>query len=294
MGKIIELCGSPGVGKSSIFYELEKRRNKKNKWTTASNHNPYGDKNFYDFVVSIFGKIKTGITQLYTKSNNRISFYDLTRFIYREIKKGKNFVDLDGLKEAGDRFVAQNPHYIEACWGNIFAHQTKSLNGLDLRFEKAEFIYRIIKKNQVLREKNTNKLTIIDEGFINLIDRGLCKSFTPTDEQEEIYNLLEVMPLPDALVYIEIDLNENAKRLLSREEIRDMHKGLTVDELKKVTQACRDRILTSIKYLEKKGTPVLFIDSSNSVKESADKIIEFTENLELNTSFSISENTIVF
>lgn len=294
MGKIIELCGSPGVGKSSIFYELEKKRNKKNYWTTASNYNPYGEKSFYDFIVSIFKKTKTGITQFYTKPNTWDSLYDFTRFIYREIKKGKNFVDLNGMKEAGDRFVAQNPKYIEACWGNIFVRQTKSLNDLDLRFEKAEFIYRIIKKIQILKEKNTNQLTIIDEGFINMIDRGLYKSLTPTDEKEEIYNLLEIMPLPDALVYIEIDINENAKRLLSREEMRDMHKGLSMNELKEVTQICRDRILTSIQYLEKKGTPVLYIDSSNPVKESADKIIEFTENLELNTSFSISENTMVF
>lgn len=293
MGKIIELCGSPGVGKSSIFYELEKRRSKKNTWTTASNDNPYGEKSFDDFVLSIFNKIKTGLIQYYSKSNSQDSFLEFVRFIYREIKKGKNFVDLDGMKAAGDRFVAQNPEYIEACWGNIIARQTKSQNGLDLRFEKAEFIYRIIKKNQILREKETNQLTIIDEGFVNMIDRGLYKSLTPMNEKEEIHNLLEIAPLPDALVYIEIDINENAKRLLSREEIRDMHKGLSVNELKKVTQACRDRILTSIKYLEKKGTPVLYIDSSSPVKESADKIIEFTENLKLDISFSVSENTLI-
>lgn len=155
---------------------------------------------------------------------------------------------------------------------------------MDLRFEKAEFIYRIIKKIQILRDKNTDQLTIIDEGFINMIDRGLYKSETPMDEKEEIYKLLEMMPLPDALVYIETDLNENAKRLLSREETRDMHKGLTVNELMDFTQTCRVRILTSIKYLENKGIPVLYINSSNSIKKNADKIIEFTENLEISAA----------
>lgn len=294
MGKIIELCGSPGVGKSSIFYELEKRKNKKYRWTTASNTNPYGDKNFYDFVIDILKKVKKGKNQVDSKSKNLESFYDFARFIYREIKKGRNFVDLDAMKEAGNRFIAQYPKYIEACWGNIFARQTKSLNGLDLRFEKAEFIYRIIKKNQVLREKITDRLTIIDEGFVNMIDRGLYKSSSPMDEKEEIYNLLEVMPLPDALVYIEIDLNENAKRLLSREEIRDMHKGLSFNELMDFTQVCRQRILTTIKYLENKGTPVLYLDSSHSIKENADKIIEFTENLELTAANVKSEVVKVF
>jgi len=294
MGKIIELCGSPGVGKSSIFYELEKRRNKKYKWTTASNTNPYGDKSRYDFVKSILIKVKKGKNQVDSRAKNLESFYDFARFIYREIKKGRNFVDIDAMKEAGDRFVALHPKYIEACWGNIFARQTKSLNGLDLRFEKAEFIYRIIKKNQILREKITDQFIVIDEGFINMIDRGLYKSTSSIDEEEEIYSLLEIMPLPDALVYIETDLKENAKRLISREEIRDMHKGFSFSELMDFTQVCRQRILTSIKYLENKGTPVLYIDSTNSIKENADKIIEFTENLELATTNVNSEREMIF
>ncbi len=294
MGKIIELCGSPGVGKSSIFNELERRNNKKYRWTTVSNTNPYGDKNFYDFVRDILIKVQRGKNQCDSQAKKLEGYYDFVRFIYREIKKGKNFVDLEALKAAGNRFVSEHPKYIEACWGNIFARQTKSLNGLDLRFEKAEFIYRIIKKNQVLSEKITDRFTLIDEGFINMIDRGLYQSLTPLEEKQEIHNLLEVMPLPDALVYIEIELNENAKRLLSREELRDMHKGLSFDELMDFTQECRQRILTAIEYLENKGTPVLYLDSSNSIKENADKIIGFTENMELHGSPSISENTLVY
>jgi hypothetical protein len=96
------------------------------------------------------------------------------------------------------------------------------------------------------------------------------------------------------LVYIETDLKENAKRLISREEIRDMHKGFSFSELMDFTQVCRQRILTSIKYLENKGTPVLYIDSTNSIKENADKIIEFTENLELATTNVNSEREMIF
>jgi len=294
MAKIVELCGSPGVGKSSIFYELEKRRKNNYKWTTASNINPYGKKSFYDFVKSIFLKVKNGQNQGDLSAKNLDSLYDFVRFIYREIKKGRNFVDLEAMKEAGERFVAQNPKYIKACWGNIFARQTKSYNGLDLRFEKAKFIYKIIKKNQVLKERKANQVIIIDEGFINMIDRGLYKSITPEAEKQEIYDLLEVMPLPEALVYIETDLNENAKRLFSREEIRDMHKGLSLSELIDFTKTCRERILTAIKYLENKGIPVLYIDSTNPIRENADKIIEFTENVELTSVNISSEKTIAF
>lgn len=130
-----------------------------------------------------------------------------------------------------------------------------------------------------MRERNEDKITIIDEGLINLIDRALYKSTNPIEEQEEICRLLDVMPLPDALVYIQADLNENAKRLTLREDIRDMHKGLSVAELISCTKACRERIELTIKLLEERGIPVLYIDSKNQINSNAKKIIEFTEQM---------------
>ncbi|WP_010232533.1 hypothetical protein [Gillisia marina] len=293
MAKIIELCGSPGVGKSSIFYELEKRRNN-DKWITASNTNPYGDKSILDFAKSIFKKVKHRKYARTSITNKSERLYEVLRFVYREIKKGRKFVDLEAMKDAGDRFVGEHPEFIEACWGNIFARQRRSYNGLDLRFEKAEFIYRIIKKKSSFKKKKiSNKTIIIDEGFINMIDRGLYKSTTRETERQEIYELLEIMPLPNALVYIETDLNENAKRLFSRAEIRDMHKGLSMAELIDCTKTCRERILTAIKHLENKGMPVLYIDASNPIKESANIIIDFAENFELHAVNNSPEKAMI-
>ncbi|WP_299823025.1 hypothetical protein [uncultured Pontibacter sp.] len=278
MAKVVEICGSPGVGKSTIFEEIIRRKSREDSWTTATNVNPYDEQSWLDFAKKIAREIRKGKKTL---SNSRIeeNNYEFVRRIYKDIKNGKDYVDQTALKEAGDRFVAQFPEYLEACWGNIYLKQRKSSNGMDLRFEKAEFIYRIIKKIQVLRENASGKYIIIDEGLINMIDRGLYKSTSPLEEKEEIYNLLEVMPLPDAIVYLETDLRENAKRLLSRRDIRDMHRGLSIDGLVAITKACRDRIVTSINFLEDKGIPVLYLDSSQPVRLNADKIITFTKSL---------------
>ncbi|MEJ8800543.1 hypothetical protein [Pontibacter sp. H249] len=276
MAKFIELCGSPGVGKSTIFRELEKRIKKHYNCSTASTANPMGNEDLPAFGKRVIASIRGGKKYL----NSRLETdYEFIRRIYKEVKNGRNHVDPEVLKAAGDRFVAQYPEYVNACWGNIFYKQSKSANGLDLRFEKTEWIYRIIKKVQVIKENKTHKTIIIDEGLVNMIDRGLYKSDDPIEEEQEIYSLLNVMPLPDALVYIHTDVRENADRLLTREVLRDMHKGLAHNELMEYTQRCRERIMATIKYLEFKGVPVLYIDATKPIKYNAQAIIDFASNL---------------
>lgn len=280
MAKIVELCGSPGAGKSSIFYEIEKMRGRRGNatWSTASNTNPQGAYSPGDFAKKIYSKIRKGKNNV-GRSEKKESFYVFARRIYREIKLGRHFVDKEVLKEAGARFIAQNPLYMDAIWKNIFYHQAKSSNGLDLRFEKAEWIYKILKKIQILREKDSKQFFIIDEGLINMIDRALYKSESVKEEKEEIQELLEVIPLPEAIVYIEIDLKENVRRLICRKDIRDMHRGLTEKGLMDITRACRERIFNTIKYLENRGTPVLYLDAAISSQKNAEEIIKFTEKL---------------
>lgn len=276
MAKIVEICGSPGVGKSTIFKEIERRRKSSDIWTTATNINPYGDQNFTEYVVKILEEIKKGSSR--NSIINQESTFAFLKRIYKEIKRGRNYTDPNLKKEAGERFVEQFPEYINACWGNIYYRQVKSINGLDLRLEKADFIYKIIKKIQIIKENKTNKITIIDEGLINLIDRALYKSVNITEEKEEIASLLNIMPLPDALVYIETDLHENAKRLVLRKDVRTMHKGLSMNELIDYTKISRERVLAAIELLKSKGIPLLYLNSNDHIKENASKIIDFAKN----------------
>lgn len=236
-----------------------------------------GEKSFLEFAREVLSEIRKGRKPINKRVSELESRMNYIRRIYRKLKLGRKFVDLYILKQAGEKFVQKYPNYVKACWNNIFYRQARSMNGLDLRFEKAEFIYLIMKKVQVLREKQNDTTYIIDEGLINMIDRGLYKSENPIDEKHEIEELLESMPWPDGIVYLHTSLKENAHRIKYRTDIRDMHKGLTPEQLMEFSARCRERILIAIEYLRESGCPVLDLDSDRSIKENANRIIEFAK-----------------
>ena len=254
MAKIVEFYGSPGVGKSTIYEKL------KDKW-----------KKDFNWIPSHL---------LYTKK--KIKLEGLNKFllaVVRAIKNG-NFDDVE-MKEAGDRFVAQYPEFIDAFWNNILFKQKKSYNGLDLRFERAKYFYTTIQKIQFLRESNCKKIALVDEGLIHRISRGLYKSENLTEEINEIKHLLQIMPLPDALVYVETDVQENAKRLAHRKKVISMHKSLTLTEIENIIPETQERMKNVTKILENKGIPILRVDAKLNIETNVTKIRSFVEGLKI-------------
>ncbi|MEO7802488.1 MAG: hypothetical protein ABIR81_10830, partial [Ginsengibacter sp.] len=113
MSHHVEFIGSPGVGKSTIYRHLEEKWNRSASWIPDKYLFPRQKK-------SILFKPKKILSLGFSKDFDKI--------------------DLLALREAGDRFVALYPEYMDACWNNIQARQKKHLNGLDLRFAKTNYL----------------------------------------------------------------------------------------------------------------------------------------------------------
>lgn len=254
MAKMIELCGAPGVGKSTIYNTLASRWNNTHEWIPADHLYPYVNSN-YSWVINL-----------------------LKVYLKKDFRKA----DIQALRNAGSRFIYQYPEYIEACMNNIFSNEKESFNGTDQRLEKASYIYGLIKKIQICRESSCDRIAVLEEGLINGMRNALYKCDNVTDQKDEIVHLLNIMPLPDALVYIETDLNENLNRLVSRKRIIPSFETLNRDQLLPIIQRFRIIWKTATNLLEDKGIPVLYIDSADSVSINASKIMSFSEGLNSN------------
>jgi shikimate kinase len=252
MAKIIELCGLAGAGKSTIYKEMIGRWNKTANWTPG---------NF-----------------LYPQE--KLKFDSLSKLLLSFERKfiiSEGNVDERTMKEYGDRFVAKYPEFVDACWNNIFFTKGEMKSGKDLRFDKARYLYSTLQKFQFLRESKTPKAAVLDEGLVHRLANGLYRPDDLAKEVEEVYQLVQIMPLPDVLVYISTDIEEVARRLYQRHKVTISHNSLSLAELENISRLYLERIEIVMKSLEHTNIPVLHIDSKHEVSTNARAIIKFIE-----------------
>jgi adenylate kinase family enzyme len=251
LAKIVEFCGAPGTGKSTLYNELVSLWKKDSNWIPGKNLYPLARlqyKNVPGFINSVFLRAR----------------------------KQYNFVEM---KSAAKRFIEQNQELMDCCWNNIYYKQKNSFNREDNRFRAAEFWFQIFQKLQVIKESGCIKFAVVDEGIIQRIDSLLYKSKNLEEEQAEIREIISKIMLPNAIVYIDADVDISISRMKKRKKKLPQFEQLSTDELKKIYQDYQQRWLYTFKLLKEKNIPVLTIDASKEVHQNRILILQFLENL---------------
>jgi thymidylate kinase len=107
------------------------------------------------------------------------------------------------------------------------------------------------------------------------------------EDKIEALALINLMPLPEAVVYIQVDVEENVKRILNRKKVLPVHKYLSKDELETITRNNHERWRIICEILENKRVPILRINSECNININVNKIMEFAGNLFTEGSASI-------
>jgi deoxyadenosine/deoxycytidine kinase len=251
LARIIELCGAPGVGKSTVYKEINNQWKKSCNWIPA--HKLYQTKN---------------PSSSYLKKIH--SFFFKTEIIgEREMRK------------AGKRFIETYPDYIESCWKHITLKEKSSINNTDQRFEKAGHVFKMVQKIQICRESNFKDIAIIEEGLINGIGNALYEYNNRVEMLNEIALLYKKMPLPSALVFFEADINTIIERINNRNRFIPFLEGLNSDDLFTSLRQIQELRKTAAKEFENQGYPVLFINADIPAANSAITIINYINNLKI-------------
>jgi deoxyadenosine/deoxycytidine kinase len=258
MASFIELSGTAGSGKTTLYKELVKLHNINCSWIPAHH---------------IFPKEKCEVNTF--KGRLRI---------YKNLVAGKKRgIDTVQLIEAGERFIEQNSELQKLFWENIYIKQKNSLNGVDQRFDKANFLYTLIQKMQIILENPTDKFVLVDEGPSKIIDVLSNTTVPLIQEIDEILKILPLLPIPKAVIYLETGIKETVKRILNRKHVIRAHKNLTVEQIENFVKESHDRKKILNKFYSYKGVPTLYLDSSEDVKIITNKVIDFLKTKRLTT-----------
>jgi energy-coupling factor transporter ATP-binding protein EcfA2 len=262
MSKILEICGAPGSGKTTTYNALQSLWKKDYNWSPT------------EFPQK---KLKLNSLKLFISS------------LRQQIKGEKDVFVLD---QAGERFVAQFPEYMDQFWNSNFFKANPDYKGVDLRFRNINVYWSTLRKIQYLRESKKDTIFIACEGLIQRIGNGWYKKLNLEQHKEEALALLNLMPLPEAVVYLQVDVKENVYRIQTRKKMLPAHKVLSEQELENVTRVNHEMWEFICGVISNKNIPLLKLNSGNDVHQNAQKIGEFANSLS-NNKIASTEMSVV-
>jgi hypothetical protein len=251
LAEIVEFCGAPGAGKTTIYRDLVSSWKKGYGWIP-------GDR-------------------LYPRVH--VQYKTLPGFLRTAVKSLKNDIDVSVMNAAVQQFTQDNKAFVDSLWKNIVCRQKHHLDGSDNRFRAVEIWLNVLRKIQIIGEYRSTQLAVIDEGLIQRIDSALHKSTTPDDELTEIAELLETIPLPKAVIYIDVEPDIVIARLKLRSKRMPFFDDLPPADLARIYQIYKTRWLSTFELLERKGVSVLRVNSAMSTKENVVSILDFLDSI---------------
>lgn len=250
MARIIEISGPPGTGKTTILKAMSQA------WKKGTNWVPY------QFLLP-------------RQKMQYNSMSNIVENLPYLIKFGKTNLDNIALYDAGKKFVKLYPDYNDAFWINLLMKQARNENGLDIRFYKSNVFLKIIEKYQYIKDVNSNQYALFDEGLIHHLPFVGYSTISTKEIEQEISNLINVMPLPTAYIYMDTDVNIIMDRLSKRGKTAPIHKRKTPQEVLALTEDIKIKMHFAMEVIRAKGVPVLCIDTKNEIKDSVSQIDNF-------------------
>jgi len=248
MAKIIEMLGPSGVGKSSLYTELQNRWSVNDSWAV-----------YHDFMYR-------------RKKRDLVTFALRLKSFWSKVHNSDYFWNDGNLKDSQREFAAAYPEFMSVLMDLIQDHTKSGFNGKDKRFLVTFFTLKSIGRLHAIMERTEDKRTcLIDEALLSRVMH--INSPTFTSEDLEMY--LDAMPLPDGLIYLNAPSEIVLNRIRKRDKISTIHEGLSESEILSYTENTQQMMEAVIKFLKKREIPVLELDARNSTGKLAVEAITF-------------------
>lgn len=252
MAKYIELVGAPGVGKTRGYQHLLAIHTPDTRWIPWE--------------------------KLYKESHLAASTglrAQLKLLIQKVIGLHKYRTDYD--VKLTDRFIINNAAFLDLFWQIV--PTIKDIQGKDLRFHCVKYFLTLIQKTQIIKEIQSDKYAIIDEGLMNAIITYLGTCLSVEEDKKQTQKIIDSLNLPDGLIIIGASIETIMERSFNRGYLIAKDGLLTIEELKQSRMAYLKKLEVFHECLQEKNIPLLSLEATESVAVKSQKIEEFINEL---------------
>jgi len=252
MPKIVELLGPSGVGKSALYYSLQKRWKENDSWAI---YHDLSYKRKKRSPVSWVLKIKS-------------FFYKISETDYHW-NEGK-------ISDNKKKFAEKHPEFISVFLDLINENAKKGYHGEDKRFNSIYYMLRSIERlNTAIGLKNDERICLMDEALLSRIMHLNSPGFNKSD----LYSYLSVMPLPNGVIYLKTTPEKIVERIQNRSRESTVHSGLKENEILKYTSDTQKLMEYSLEFLKERGVKILELDAQKSLTDLTSETIEYLNHL---------------
>ena len=256
MPKIVELLGASGVGKSSLYYSLQKKWEKKDNWAI-----------YHDFIYKRKDKSLVSI------------MLKLKSFLYKVSETDYHWND-GKIADHKKEFAVKYSDFIAVFLDLVNEKAKYGFDGVDKRFFMIFYMLKSIERlHNVIEKKSDERVCLIDEALLSRIMHLNSPDFT----QNDLLSYLDAMPLPDAVIYLHAPADQIIHRIRKRDRTSTLHAGMEEVDILKYTVDTQQLMEYSLDILKGKGVSILRLDAGQSLSALTSESVSFLNQLYLSS-----------
>lgn len=234
---IIEIIGPPGVGKTAIYDSLCKTWHLKSKW-------------IYPEALMAYQSQTSGLRKIFD--------FKLRKVLGKKVS-GSIPVDY------GLRFAATNQALSEFYWSHLSNVQVYANEENSMRFRSAYFLFSDFCKYQAVVEQKLNTPCIINEG---LLQKSFLINKDDAFMKDALARYLPLLPLPEAIFYINTNKHLIVQRLLNRKKVIASQAGKGYNGLLADTEKWQNLLDLVLEKMHSMHIPIYDVDGEKTIREN--------------------------